>query len=75
MVRQLLLLLAGMASLAVTALVARRPASTWGGVLLGLAAGLATGLALGFAVGLMETVLPFGQLEFWLARALPWLRS
>lgn len=75
MVRYGLLLLSGVVSLAVTALVARRPARAWTGLLVGVAAGLVTGLVLGFAIGWMETVLPFGQLDFWLARILPWLRS
>ena len=73
MVRQALLLLIGIASLATAAWLARRPRSTGRGVLLGLLGGVLVALGGGFVIGLIGSVMPLAQLDFLIVRYAPWL--
>jgi ABC-type uncharacterized transport system permease subunit len=73
MVGQVLPLLAGILALAIAATVARLPAKPWQGLLFGVAAGAFAQLVFGFAISFLEAVLPLAQVDFWLARRMPWL--
>ena len=63
-------LIAGVTALAVTAWAARRGTTTMRGIALGVLAGVLTATVLGFALGFLGYVVPFGQLDFWLASLL-----
>lgn len=66
------LLLLTILSLAVSSRVARYPQRTFAGVALGVITGLVLIIAMSYVVGFLGYVLPFGQIDFWLAS---WVNS